>query len=138
MSWDKVGEIPDEVVVSCIQFAEDLAGHLPDSEESDEIIERVFAAVHPRLPARITLELLQGRTRFHTLKVDTDIKELTTQGKVVAIKSIREYTGLGLKESKSIVDAAKDGPAIEAQVSVDRDKRVLLREKLKGSGYILT
>lgn len=72
------------------------------------------APVHrPQTP--ISIELPQD--------AEVRIKELVYQGRVIdAIKQLREATGLGLKESKEIVDRLRNGQNCEIRALIERQR----------------
>lgn len=54
---------------------------------------------------------------------ETRIKELVDGGRMIeAIKQLREATGLGLKESKDIVDRLKNGQNCEIRALIERQR----------------
>ena len=63
---------------------------------------------------------------------DVVLKEIGSQ-KIQVIKTVREITGLGLKEAKALVDAAPKA----VKEGVDEAEGNELREKLEGVGAVI-
>lgn len=126
------------------EFSDDLLGALQDvirvavhdfgDDAGREVAENIVNAIAPDLLQALTLRVLTDDLLLGSvcLMNDTAILE---KAKVHAIKSIREIYGLGLKESKDLVDAAEAFGSVTISQTLSYCDKRLLREQLFGSGY---
>lgn len=98
--------------------------------------ERVYAmldAFDPSLKRHVLMELLMGS--------DSDeIRIQRTSGpkeKIQAVKVIRSYTKLGLREAKDAIDVADTGSVGRIHGDFGRELRHALAQDLVGTGYEL-
>jgi len=87
-------------------------------------IEPAAAAVAVAGPAAAAAEVVEEKTQFDV------ILKAAGQAKLQVVKLVKELSGLGLKESKDIVDAAPK--AIKEGVS--KDEAEALKSKLEEAG----
>lgn len=133
--WENSGDIPDEIVSAAINFAQELALSLGESNLAEEITNNVFTSLHPGLPKRVTLDLLLGKG---SAAIVQDVNHQGNILKINAIKAIRRATGFGLKEAKDISEDVMDrGMRWALPGTVTRANREELRRELIGTGWRL-
>ena len=132
MIWDKANQVPIEVMTAAIHFIDTLSDMISDPAASEELAKNVFAAIHPNLQTRITIETLKGNIGNRLIAVDDSSRE----NRVNAIKAIRVATGLGLRQAKDHVDAAMVGNTHGA-LDLTHRARAHLIDNLIGSGFAL-
>lgn len=97
--------------------------------------ERVYAmldAFDPALKGQLLLQLLFGNV---TGAIVLRRNHSTSCDKIRAIKAVRAWTGLGLKEAKDATDIADRGQESTIAGNWDFDTRRALQNDLVGTGY---
>lgn len=100
-----------------------------------ERVNSLFDAVHPDLAGEVMIYLLTQGNQYR-VKIGIDHSVLwRDRKKINAIKEVRSYTGMGLKEAKDVVEAAESGGvhAIGAHISAENVRG--LRQGLAGTGW---
>lgn len=118
----------DEVITDGINFLQSLTKHY-GNEKGMEIWESIGDAVGREVKGKIFFAMINGSHNTR-MKFTADLAE--QQGNAVSvIKTIRQYTGLGLREAKDIWDESK-GKFVT--IHADNDSIKFLREELRGLG----
>lgn len=99
-----------------------------------ERVNALFEAVHPDLAGEVMMYLLTQGSQYRVkIGIDHSVP-LDMRRKINAIKEVRAYTGMGLKEAKDAVEAAEQGiHTIDANVSGEEVRS--LRQGLVGTGW---
>lgn len=99
--WETSSDIPDSVVSAAYRFMQSISSEIPDNRAGEDLVSRVFAEIHPDLHKRLLLDMLRGTvTGRRLVKIDDNNTQFIT-----AIKHVRAYTGLYLKEAKEAVES---------------------------------
>jgi ribosomal protein L7/L12 len=88
----------------------------------------------PGIKNAILMHQLSGHSKF---KITLVFYESTRHNKVRAIKALRQFSNLGLKEAKELTDSASSTPgvAMTTGISSRRDEYKELSGMLAGTGY---
>lgn len=113
--------------VSFMQVANKELGDIADLK-----IEAMFDAFDPSLKRQILMLMIKG-------EINGPVRIRRDSGKqffkINAIKEIRSFSGLGLKEAKDIADLADTGSVAVIEGPFTIDQRHKLAQSLAGTGY---
>lgn len=99
---------------------------------AEERIEAIFDAFDPTLRRQILMHMIKG-----DITGSIRIRSYPTQtpNKITAIKAVRAVSGLGLKESKDLVELAETGKVAIIEGNFTLEQRRNFSRDLLGSGY---
>ena len=133
--WKSASDIPTRVVSAAIEFSSELASTATDlgldRDEMDDMVKTIFDTIHPKLQSRVTLDLLIQRSSTVTLTWEN----VTHPQKINAIKTVRAYTGMGLKEAKDAVEAAEWHNTYNMPIELSYKEKQRIAADLKGTGW---
>jgi len=118
----------EEVIADGINFMQSLTKHY-GNERGMEIWETIGEAVGREIKGKIFFAMING-SHNNRMKFTADLAEYKGNS-VSVIKTIRQYTGLGLKEAKDIWVESK-GKFVT--IDADNDSIKHLREELRALG----
>ncbi|MDY7107230.1 MAG: 50S ribosomal protein L7/L12 [Planctomycetota bacterium] len=123
---EKVSKLGDEIAGLTLKEAVDLADYMKDTY-----------GIEPAAGGAVMVAGPAGGAEEGGAEEQTEfdvVLEAAGDKKIQVIKTVREATGLGLKEAKALVDAAPK-PVKE---KVDRDEADALKDKLEEAGATVT
>ena len=103
-----------------------------------ERVNALFEAVHPDLAGEVMMYLLTQGSHYRVkIGIDHNVpRDMTyTRRKINAIKEVRAYTGMGLKEAKDAVEAAEAQGIHTIDANVSDEEVRGLRQGLAGTGW---
>jgi ribosomal protein L7/L12 len=114
------------VIADGVQFLSSLTSHY-GPEKGQEVWEAMAAAVGKEVTGRMFFKMLCGDTGT-TVRFRAGYSAVSGNA-VPVIKSIRQYTGLGLKEAKDLWDLSKTATSTVKVDSIESARR--LRQDLR-------
>jgi len=121
-----------ELVIATVEFIRTAKEEI-GSEMGEEKVNAMLDAFDPALKGHVFMEVLIGNIGIVSLR-QTDFH---TSNKISAIKAVRRSTGLGLKESKEIVDKCANQKSVHIPSSFSAEEQRVLRDELRGTGFAL-
>ena len=123
--------IPDEFKDRIVQDGILLISSITEAygaETGMKLWEQIAAVLDPSIKGEIFFAMISGqyqsRIRLHIPNLNVDIRF----NKIEIIKTIRNYTGLGLKEAKDIIDNLFLGKSQDVTLTRVRDRYSAVRD----------
>lgn len=120
-----------ELIYAAVGFMQAANKELGDI--ADEKIEAIFDAFDPSLRRQILMLMIKGEI-YGPIKIRLEPGH-TAHYKINAIKEVRAFTGLGLKEAKDLIEVAEGGKIATIEGNFTLDQRSKFRSALSGTGY---
>ena len=100
-----------------------------------ERVNALFEAVHPDLAGEVMMYLLTQGNRYRVkIGIDHSVPR-DMRRKITAVKVVRAYTGMGLKEAKDAVEAAEAQGIHTIDANVSSEEVCGLRQGLAGTAW---
>ena len=100
-----------------------------------ERVNALFEAVHPDLAGEVMMYLLTQGSQYRVkIGIDHSVPRAQRR-KIHAIKEVRGYTGMGLKEAKEAVEAAEAQGIHTIDANVSGEEVRGLRQGFAGTGW---
>lgn len=129
---DASSESQDRMLGASIEFLASIT-EVFGTDKGYEVWDGIASLIGQELKDAMFMTMLQGRTAGGVTIRGLKGNEHASIGKVEAIKCIRNYTGLGLKESKDIADAIFMGA--DKKIDVRFTERLAAVKDLKTLGF---
>jgi ribosomal protein L7/L12 len=101
------------------------------AEEGLEVWNKMAEHIGQEFHQRVFMAMLSGQTSCHVRVIGKNVYEAGLF--IDLIKTIRKYTGLGLKEAKDIADGINNGATETIKIMKSTDRRHFI-EEIKKSG----
>jgi ribosomal protein L7/L12 len=131
MTFDDLpNDVADRIVFSGIELMSAITDAF-GAEEGIEVWNKMAEHIGQEFHQRVFMAMLSGQTSCHVRLIGKGVRD---NGYFVElIKTIRNYTGLGLKEAKDIADGINNGATETIKLMKSVDRRPFL-EAIKKTG----
>jgi ribosomal protein L7/L12 len=121
----------DRIIGSGIEFMRSITMAY-GADAGMELYERIVEVLDPSIKSAVFFAMLTGKYQDTiTVRAGPSMSD-----RVLAIKTIRYCTGMGLKEAKDLVDKLQSNLWNSLELKIDPNKREVFRKELVNAGFI--